>query len=84
MAETCTNYATRTRHQSFQLRDRIGEDAGKTWSAPIRLADMPVWDGGYPSSVERADGRIVTASYADHPKRGENQYQMDVVIWEIV
>lgn len=61
---------------------KLSEDEGQTWSAPHRLADMPVWDGGYPSSIERADGTIVTAFYADHPERGANQYQMDVVLWK--
>ena len=61
---------------------RLSEDNGKSWGDPIRLADMPFLDGGYPSSIQRADGMIVTAYYATYPEKGPNQYEMDVVIWE--
>jgi hypothetical protein len=63
------------------VETKWSDDEGKSWSTPVRLADMPVWDGGYPSTVEREDGVLVTAFYADHPERGSNQYQMDVVLW---
>jgi hypothetical protein len=60
---------------------RWSEDDGQSWGLPFRLAYMPASDGGYPSSVQRSDGQIVTAYYSQHPKRGENQYEMNVVIW---
>jgi len=60
---------------------RLSNDEGQTWGEPFRLGNMPSWDGGYPSSIQRADGQIVTAFYSDHPERGDNQYQMDVAIW---
>jgi len=60
---------------------KLSSDEGKTWSGAIRLVDSIASDCGYPSSVQRADGRIVTAWYsketADH-----KQYQMGVSIWE--
>lgn len=59
---------------------RFSADAGQTWGAPIRLVDTPMGDCGYPSTVQRADGRLVTALYAQQP--GEYQYRMPVAIWD--
>lgn len=59
----------------------LSSDEGQTWGEPFRLGHMPSWDGGYPSSIQRAVGKVVTALYSDHPERGDNQYQMDVAIW---
>lgn len=59
---------------------RISRDDGETWGPPIRLADMPLSDGGYPSSVQRADGRIVTAYYQQIS--GSNHYEFRVATWE--
>ncbi len=60
---------------------KFSSDGGKTWSEPLRLAACLNTDCGYPSSVQRADGRIVTAYYAkgtlDYPG-----YQMSVVVWQ--
>lgn len=60
---------------------KFSADEGKTWSQPLRLADALTNDCGYPASVQRADGKIVTAYYA----RGTAEYpgyQMSVVVWE--
>ncbi|MGC3969749.1 MAG: sialidase family protein [Pirellulales bacterium] len=70
-----------------RVKDRYGvlaklsSDEGQTWGPAIRLARSLESDCGYPSSVQRADGRIVTAYYA---KRAENheRYQMGVAVWE--
>ena len=64
---------------NFGIDARLSSDEGQTWGAPFRLADMPLGDGGYPASVQRSDGRIVTAYYAQQP--GDHQYQMAVAIW---
>ena len=59
---------------------RISADEGKTWSDPVRVAETPgaKWDEiGYPSSVQRSDGKIITAYYTN-----EGGYHMGVVIWE--
>jgi len=47
----------------------------------VRLARSLEQDCGYPSSVQRADGKIVTVYYA---KRVENhdRYHMGAAIWE--
>jgi hypothetical protein len=60
---------------------RLSGEEGRTWGPPIRLIHTG-GDNGYPSSVQRADGRIVTAYYA---KAVENhdRYHMGVIIWEV-
>ncbi len=42
---------------------RLSEDAGATWSAPIVLSDDGTRDLGYPSTVELADGGLLTVWY---------------------
>ena len=42
---------------------RISHDNGEHWSTPIRLSHAPNTDHGYPSSVELADGSVITAYY---------------------
>lgn len=62
---------------------RISADQGQSWSDPVRLADFMGYDGGYPSSVQLADGTVVTAFYA-HQTPQHDGYQMAVVIWDPV
>lgn len=60
---------------------KFSSDEGKTWSAPIRLARSEVSDCGYPSSVQLANGKIVTAYYSKAaPECGH--YHMGAVVWE--
>ncbi|MBI5775596.1 MAG: exo-alpha-sialidase [Verrucomicrobia bacterium] len=65
----------------FGVLAKLSSDEGKTWSEPIRLAHSLEGDCGYPSSVQRADGRIVTAYYAKRVTNHE-RYHMGVAIWE--
>jgi len=73
------SYGNRIRDQ-FGVLAKFSRDEGRTWSAPVRLARSLESDGGYPSSLQRPDGAIVTAYYA---KRVENheRYHMGVAIW---
>ncbi|MFO1448400.1 MAG: sialidase family protein [Opitutaceae bacterium] len=73
-------YGSRVKDQHGVLA-RLSNDDGQTWGTPIRLARSLDWDCGYPSSIQRGDGRIVTAFYS---KRAENheRYHMGVAIWE--
>lgn len=70
-----------------RVKDRYGvlakfsSDEGKTWSQPIRLAETLNTDCGYPSSVQRSDGKIVTAYYAMKSSLCDH-YHMGVVIWD--
>ena len=57
----------------------ISYDEGKTWSEPLRVVDWD-GDGGYPSSVESPDGRVLTAYYAQSVE-GHEGYHMGVVKW---
>ncbi len=42
---------------------RVSADQGRTWSAPILLSDDGTGDIGYPSTVELADGTLLTVWY---------------------
>ncbi len=75
---------------------RLSSDGGKTWSIPVVLISSPArdWhktDCGYPSSVQLADGSILTAYYFG-PKRPEwaahslpwhPRYHMGVAKWDL-
>lgn len=60
---------------------KLSSDDGKTWSSAIRLAKSDVSDCGYPSSVQRKDGRVVTAFYSKKSTECDH-YHMGVVIWD--
>jgi hypothetical protein len=66
---------------NFGVDARLSRDGGYTWGPPIRVADMPLSDGGYPSSVQLADGRVVTAYY--NQVSGKFHYEMGVAIWDV-
>jgi hypothetical protein len=60
---------------------KISSDDGRTWGSPFRLADSLVADCGYPSSVQRADGKIVTVFYT-RSSREHDRYHMGTIIWD--
>jgi Neuraminidase (sialidase) len=64
----------------FGVLAKFSSDEGKTWGAPVRLVDTLDSDCGYPSSLQRPDGKIVTAYYAKRVVNHE-RYQMGVAIW---
>ncbi|WP_414660304.1 sialidase family protein [Horticoccus sp. 23ND18S-11] len=74
------SYGSRIAGQ-FGVLGKFSSDEGLTWSAPVRLVHSLEQDCGYPSSVQRPDGKIVTVYYA---KRVENheRYHMGAAIWE--
>ncbi len=56
---------------------RLSGDDGKTWGAPVWFVKhLDSGDLGYPSSVKRADGKIVTAFYASILSDGK-EYKWD-------
>ena len=73
------SYGNRLKDQ-FGVLAKLSSDEGKTWSDPIRLAHTLESDCGYPSSVQRADGKIVTAYYAK-AVANHGRYHMGVAIW---
>ncbi len=60
---------------------RHSGDGGRTWSPPERIAGFD-GDGGYPATVELADGRLLTAFYA-HRTAVHEGYHMATVTWRI-
>jgi len=67
----------------------ISRDEGSTWDDPRVLFNTDAYqsdtsskgtDGGYPSSVQLADGSILTAYYCEQIPRHQ-RYHMGVVIW---
>lgn len=68
------------------LEAMISADGGATWSEPVRLIDWNGLDGGYPSSVQRRDGQVVTAYYASalpgEPPDSAKGYHMAVIVWD--
>lgn len=74
------SYGKRLEGQSGVLA-KFSHDEGRTWSAPVRIMNSIAMDCGYPSSVQRADGRIVTAYYSQSVENHE-RYHMGVAIWD--
>jgi len=62
---------------------KTSDDGGKSWSDEVQIVnDLGTWDVGYPASVQRKDGKIVTAYYAAEAK-SHQRYHMGTVIWEL-
>ena len=61
------------RIEPFGMRAKISTDNGHTWSDEMVLRqDGGSWDLGYPRSVQRKDGKIVSVYYyntKEHPER---------------
>lgn len=56
----------------FGIRARLSKDEGRTWSADrVLRADAQDWDLGYPRSVQRTDGKIVTVYYYNDASQSE-------------
>jgi hypothetical protein len=73
------SYGNRVKGQTGVLA-KLSGDEGKTWGAPVRVASTESGDCGYPSSVQRADRKIVTAWYSKNSVNHE-RYHMGVAIW---
>ena len=61
------------------IRARISADKGKTWGDTWFVATMPSGDGGYPASLERKDGKILTLFYS----KSEDSYSAQAAVWKI-
>lgn len=60
------------RTSKYGIRARISTDKGQTWGDEIVLRDDAAgWDLGYPRTVQRPDGHIVTAYYYNDPSQVE-------------
>lgn len=61
---------------------RVSGDEGLTWSDPVRLGGFETWDGGYPSSMQLPDGKILTVFYEKYSIPWEDDdYRMSSVVW---
>lgn len=74
----CLTYGYRS--APFGIRARISDDAGKTWGKVIILRDDGgCSDLGYPRTIQRPDGLIVTTYYFnEHP---ETERYIAATIW---
>lgn len=60
---------------------RTSEDKGQTWSRPTRIVNLEeTTDGGYPSTVQLADGTLLTAYYSNRIPQHQ-RYHMGAVRW---
>jgi hypothetical protein len=71
-------YGNRTKDRGVDVR--TSGDEGQTWSEPVRVLDFQ-GDGGYPASVQRGGGQIVTACYASRTEK-HPRYHVAIVIWD--
>lgn len=76
----CMTYANR--HAPFSIHARLSEDEGNTWSDPIVVREgAGNWDIGYPRTMQRPDGALVTAYYwNDSP---ETERYIAATIWRL-
>jgi hypothetical protein len=66
----CLTYGYRA--EPFGIRARLSQDDGATWDEEILLrGDGGCHDLGYPRTVQRPDGMVVTAYYFNDTPRGE-------------
>ena len=75
----CVTYGVRA--EPFGIRARLSGDEGRTWGRQIILRD----DGGgrdlgYPRSVQRPDGKVVTVYYFYHHHKGPRT--IGATIWD--
>ncbi len=70
------------RRPPYGNQARVSRDHGRTWSEPLTIsADGASGDLGYPSTVELADGRLLTVWY-EKPASGNATLRQ--AIWKIV
>jgi BNR repeat-like domain len=69
------------RSPPYGIRARISADQGETWGPEITLReDAGTWDLGYPRTVQRADGKIVTIYYFNDHK--DQERYIAATIWD--
>ena len=67
----------------FGIGMRLSSDEGLTWTpSKTLIGDLVSADCGYPSSIQRPDGTIVTGYYASGTA-AHQRYHMGVVLWNV-
>jgi hypothetical protein len=68
--QLCLTYGYRA--EPYGIRATLSHDGGQTWHAPFVIrADGGCHDLGYPRTVQRADGTVVTVYYFNDSPGGE-------------
>jgi BNR repeat-like domain len=76
----CLTYGVRAK--PFRMCAKLSNDGGRTWTEELVLRDDGAGrDIGYPRSVQRPDGKIVTIYYFWDAKTGPERY-IAATIWE--
>lgn len=76
----CLTYGFRA--PPYSMRARLSSDGGRTWGKEIILRDDGSGrDVGYPRSVQRPDGKVVTIYYFMDAKTGVERY-IAATIWD--
>ena len=69
------------RSEPYGMRARLSGDNGRAWGDEIVLRDdAGCWDLGYPQTVQRTDGKIVTIYY--HNDSADEERYIAATIWE--
>jgi hypothetical protein len=69
------------RSEPYGMRARLSSDEGRTWGKELILRDdAGCWDLGYPRSVQRADGKVVTVYYYNDHK--DTERYIAATIWD--
>ncbi len=75
----CVTYGYRAK--PYEIRARLSRDEGKTWGEVIKVRDgAAAWDIGYPRSVQRGDGKVVTVYYFNDAPH--NERFVAATIWD--
>jgi hypothetical protein len=75
----CLNYGVRK--PPYRMEARLSSDGGRSWSQPFVLRTAGASrDLGYPRSVQRPDGKVVTVYYFHD--RAHVERTIDATIWD--
>jgi hypothetical protein len=82
LADGCLCLTYGYRAAPYGIRARLSHDGGRQWGAEILLrGDGGGSDVGYPRTVQRPDGKVVTVYYFWDSRTGPERY-IAATIWE--
>jgi len=68
------------RSEPYGIRARLSKDEGQNWGKEIILRnDGGCWDLGYPRSMQRPDGKIVTIYYFN--EHNDSERYIAATLW---